>query len=165
MLGNLLRDALATAGHTGVDELPHVAAVLVRTRRTLRLPADCRTAPSMPVGLVHGRVHALVTAQHDPTQPDRMPAPTRPANLLQPALPLGITRLRNQAAHGRRIQLADDLLGHRRTSPRGHRTDTSAREHADTPDSGQSSRNAHRPGQAVTLMTPLIRRFSLWCLS
>jgi hypothetical protein len=37
VLGDLLSHALAPASHTGVDELPHVSAVLMRTRRTARV--------------------------------------------------------------------------------------------------------------------------------
>jgi hypothetical protein len=122
-------------------------------RRTLRLTPVAAADHQRPIGLVHGRVDALVTAQHDPTQADRMPARAGPADLLQPALALGITRPRDQAPDGLGVQLVDDLRRHRGTSPRGHKTDTSAREHADTRDNDQSSRNAHRPGQTVPLMT------------
>ena len=44
------------------------------------------------VGLIRGRVHALVAAHHDPAQPDRMTTRPSPADLLQPALALRVPR-------------------------------------------------------------------------
>jgi hypothetical protein len=154
VLGYRLRHALSSAGHAGVDELPHVAAVFVRARRTARLTPVAAPDHQCPIGLVHGRVDAFVAAQHDPAQPDRMTARAAPADLLQPALAFGIARPRDQAPDGRGVQLVDGRRRHGRVLRRGHKTDTSAREHADTRDNGQSSRNAHRPGQTVALMTP-----------
>jgi hypothetical protein len=92
MLGDLLRYAFAPAGHTGVHELPHVAAVLMRTRRTLRLTPVAAAHHQRPIGLAGGRVHRLVATQHDPAQPDRMAARAGSSDLLQSALALRVTR-------------------------------------------------------------------------
>jgi hypothetical protein len=147
VLGDLLRHALAPARQAGVDELPHVAAVLMRTRGTARLTPVAAAHHEHAVRLVGGRVHRLVAVEHDPTQPRGMPARPGAADLLQPALALGITRPRDQPADGRRVQLVEAHGVHRQALSRGHKTDTSAREHANIRDSGQSSRNprAHDP--------------------
>jgi hypothetical protein len=114
MFGDLLGDALAAASQTGVDELPHVALVLIRARRTA-LRAPVATAHHQrAVGLAGSRVHQLVTTQHDPTQPDRMPASPGPPDLPQPALTLRVTRPRDQTAHSRQIQPVDGRDSHRR---------------------------------------------------
>jgi hypothetical protein len=85
----------------------------MRTRRTLRLAPVAAPHHQRSIGLVHGRVHRLVAAQHDPAQADRMTARAGPPDLLQPALALGITRPRDQTVHSRRIQLLDGRDGHR----------------------------------------------------
>jgi hypothetical protein len=154
VLGDLLGHPLATAGQARVDELPHVAAVLMRARRTARIPPVAAAHHECSVGLVGGRVHRLVTVEHDAAQPDWMPVRPGSADLLQPALALGITRPRDQALDDRGVQLVDRSGGHRRALQRRHKTDTSAREHANTRDNDQSSRNAHGPGENVSLMTP-----------
>ena len=152
MLGDLFGDAFATTGHAGVDELPHVAAVLVRTRRTARLPPVATPHHQRAIGLAGGRVHGLVAAHDDATQPDRMAARARPANLLQPALALGITRPGDQALHGRGVQLVGGRRAHRRAIRRGHKTDTSVRARASSRDHRETHRNAHAAGETVTLM-------------
>ena len=69
-----------------------------------------------PIGLTRSRVDGLTAAQHDPAQPNRMTTSARPADLLKPALALGITRPRDKAADGRSVQLVDGRGGHRRGS-------------------------------------------------
>jgi hypothetical protein len=65
-----------------------------------------------PIGLAGSRVHRLLAMQHDAAQPDRMATGTGPADLLQPALALGITHPGDQAPHRRGIQLVDGRDGH-----------------------------------------------------
>jgi len=154
VLGYGVRDAFASSGQAGVDELPHVAAVLVRTRGAARLAAVAAADHQRAIGLVCGRVHGLVAMEYDATQPDRMPARASSADLLQPALALRVTSSGDQAPDGRGVQLVDAHGAHRSTRRRGHKTDTSAREQADTRDNHRPSRNAHRPGETVPLMAP-----------
>jgi hypothetical protein len=66
---------LAPAGQSGVDELPHVPPVLMRARRTARLPPIAAPDHQRPVRLPRGRVPDLAAAQHDAAQPDRMTTP------------------------------------------------------------------------------------------
>jgi hypothetical protein len=51
MLSHRARDAFAPTGQAGVDELPHVAAVLARTRRAARLAAVAATDHQRAIGL------------------------------------------------------------------------------------------------------------------
>jgi hypothetical protein len=97
MLGRRLGHALATTGQAGVDELPHVAAGLVRARRAARLAPVAAPHHQRTIGLLGGRVHNLVAAAHDPAQPHRMAAGASAADLLQPALALGIAHACDQA--------------------------------------------------------------------
>jgi hypothetical protein len=103
VLSHALGDAFAAAGQSGVDELVHVSGVLVGAAWAALLTTVATPHQQRPVGLLRGRVDDLVAAPDDALQPDRMPTRPGPADLIQPALPLGVTGPGDQAVHGRRV--------------------------------------------------------------
>ena len=83
---NGLGDALSPAGQARVDELPHVAAVLVGARRTAGLTTIPAAHHEDTVGLVGRRVGESAAAHHPTAEPDRPAASSGPLDLLEPPL-------------------------------------------------------------------------------